>query len=232
MFRVDDQNPSPPNLGDVLRDAVRPTVEILLDLAAQLWWLWLIMAAVLLVQLISFVRQQRRLARSGIREIDLMDGPTFESYLATMFRRLGYDVEIVGSARGDYGGDLVIRKDGKGTVVQAKRYRDKKVGIKAVQEAHTARTMYDCADAMVVTNSGFSQQARKTARATGVRLWGRAELIAHLLTARNAPHPGDLARASCANCGVDVSEKVQAFCVANPGRFGGRVYCFRHQRAF
>lgn len=120
----------PPNLADPLKDAIRPTLEGLLDMAGQLWWLLAIFGAILLVRLLLFVRRQRRLARSGIREIDTMDGATFEQYLATMFRRLGYRVDVVGSRRGDYGGDLLIQADGKRTIVQAKRYRDKRVGIR------------------------------------------------------------------------------------------------------
>jgi len=248
---VDDDKANPPNLLDALRDAARPTLETILDLAGRLWWFWLIVSAVLLVQLLAFIRQQRRLARSGILEIDTMDGPTFEQYLATMFRRLGYRVEVVGSARGDYGGDLVIRTNGIRTIVQAKRYRGKKVGIKAVQEAHTARAMYDCAEAMVVTNSVFSQQAQKTARKTDVRLWDRDELIKNLLKTQDAeferlPDEVDVAftapnglpaaversQTNCAKCGVEVSARVQAFCLANTQRFGGLVYCFPHQRGF
>lgn len=246
---MDDESTPPANIGDALKDAVRPTIEGLLDLAAAVWWLLLIVGAVFLVRLLLFVRQQRRLARSGIREIDRMDGPTFERFLATMFKRDGYAVDLVGNARGDYGGDLVIRKNGVRTVVQAKCYRSKKVGIKAVQEAHTARAMYDCADAMVVTNHVFSEQAEKTARATGVRLWGRDELIKNLLRLQNAeplPDAVDVAPAAtniapadeersqtrCAKCGVEVSGKVHAFCIANAERFGGLVYCYRHQRSF
>jgi restriction system protein len=244
-----DENAAP-DLGDALRDAVGPTVENLVEFAMQLWWFWLLVGAVLLARLLLFVIRERRLARSGIRDIDAMDGPTFERYLATMFRRLGYDAEVVGSSRGDYGGDLMIRKNGQRTIVQAKRYRDKKVGIKAIQEAHTARAMYDCSDAMVVTNSVFSQQARKTAAATGVQLWGRDELVKHLLKAQDAeprsesievrrdaasapvsPTNGTSgARAMCDTCGVEVSEKVQAYCIANAERFGGRIYCYPHQR--
>ena len=249
IFDVTDENPPPPDAADSLRNAVRPTIDTLLDLATQLWWFWLVVGAILLFRLLAFIRHQRRLARSGIRDIDLMDGSTFEQYLATMFKRLGYRVELVGSARGDYGGDLVIRKDDIKTIVQAKRYQGKKVGIKAVQEAHTARAMYECAEAMVVTNSVFSQQAQKTARATGVRLWDRDELIKHLLKAQVEPRgdasdvepdAADISSAAkeersqtkCATCGAEVSDAVLAYCAANTERFDGRTYCYRHQRQF
>ena len=219
-------------------------------MAVQLWWLLAIIAAILLVRLLLFVRRQRRLARSGIREIDTMDGTTFEHYLASVFRRLGYRVEVVGSARGDYGGDLLIQKDGTRTIVQAKRYRGKRVGIKAVQEAHTARSMYDCVDAMVVTNSTFSAGVRRPLARPGFDSGIGEELVKHLLEAEDVPElaalpsapgatpppavaPAPVAdQAACAECGVVVSDKVHAFCLKNAKRFGGLVYCFPHQRRF
>ncbi|MGI4791054.1 MAG: restriction endonuclease [Janthinobacterium lividum] len=38
------------------------------------------------------------------------------------------------------------------------------------------------------------------------------------------------AAVSCATCGSAVSEKVQQYCAAHPARFGGRIYCFQHQK--
>jgi restriction system protein len=188
-----DDPAAPADAEDVLAQVASGVV----DLAGHLRWLWLVVAVVVVGRLLQEIYERRRLARSGIREIDVMDGPTFERYLVTMFRRLGYEVERVGSSRGDYGGDLVIRKNGTRTAVQAKRYGGKRVGIKAVQEAHAARAMYRCADAMVVTNTAFTQQAEALAHAADVELVGREELIKALLDARASVEPveADLAPA-------------------------------------
>jgi len=35
--------------------------------------------------------------------------------------------------------------------------------------------------------------------------------------------------ATCVTCGVIVSEKVRDYCVQHAARFGGRIYCFKHQ---
>jgi len=37
--------------------------------------------------------------------------------------------------------------------------------------------------------------------------------------------------AFCARCGEPVSVKVRDYCLAHPQRFGGLIYCFKHQRA-
>jgi restriction system protein len=142
------------------------------------WWFWLLVAAVGAVRVTLWIAEQRRIARSGIAEIDAMTGGQFEQRLAFLFRELGYRVEQT-RARGDYGADLVVARDGIKTVVQAKRWTTR-VGVKAVQEAVAAKPMYGCERAMVVTNSRFTAQARTLADANAVELWDRDELVGRL----------------------------------------------------
>ena len=201
-------------------------------------------------------QKKKRLAASGIADIDTMGGKAFEEYLEVLFGKLGYKVERTRYI-GDYGADLITQKDGVKTVIQAKRY-GKAVGIKAVQEAVAAKGMYGCTEAMVVTNSTFTPAAAELARANLVVLWDRDRLEEALLSvwgesramqqapqppipqsppapqllAPQLPRPISLASASptCATCGVRVSEKVQQYCVAHSERFSGAIYCFEHQR--
>jgi restriction system protein len=189
---ADDAAPPAP-----VEDVLAQVAGNVVDLVAHLRWLWLVVAVVALGRLVQTIYERRRLARSGILEIDALDGPTFERHLGTMFRRLGYEVERVGSSRGDDRDCLVIRKGGTRTVVQANRYGGKRVGMRAVQEANAARAMYRCAEAMVVTNTAFTQQAEALAQAADVELVGREELIRALLDARASVEPveADLAPA-------------------------------------
>ncbi len=120
----------------------------------------------------------RRLARSGIYEVDMMDGSEFERFLAVMFRRLGYGVQLVGG-QGDFGADLIVNRDGTKVVVQAKCW-SRTVGPGAVQEVLGARGYYRCQRALVVANQAFTPAAQSLARANDVELWGRTELIAKL----------------------------------------------------
>ena len=48
--------------------------------------------------------------RSGIYDVDKMEGRQFELYLGLLFKTLGYKTKVTRSA-GDYGADLVIEKD-------------------------------------------------------------------------------------------------------------------------
>lgn len=60
---------------------------------------------------------------------DQMTGIEFENYLGFIFQEKGYHVDTT-PASNDYGADLILKKNGITTVVQAKRYKDK-VGVKA-----------------------------------------------------------------------------------------------------
>ncbi|MFN2470578.1 MAG: restriction endonuclease [Gaiellaceae bacterium] len=201
-----------------------------------LWPLWVLVALVGAGKLGLHLYEMRRLSRSGIADVDRMDGETFEHFLTTLFRRLGYGVEHTGR-RGDFGADLVVTKNGRRVAVQAKRW-SKVVGVKAVQEAVAAKGMYRCTESLVVANRPFTRQARTLAQANDVTLWDREVLVAKLLVVGNEAAeaaPSDVALtlagiSRCASCGVEVSNKVRDYCLARRHRFSGRIYCFTHQR--
>lgn len=134
------------------------------------------------VLIIIAVNRAERLKRSGIAEIDKMEGVQFEKYLGYLFTTQGYKAKVT-QAAGDYGADLVLTKDGKRIVVQAKRY-SKNVGLKAVQEVQGAKAHYGASEAWVVTNRDYSTQAYNLAKSNGVRLINRDELVEMLLQLR------------------------------------------------
>lgn len=113
--------------------------------------------------------------KSRIHEIDVMQGIEFENLLKVHFEKLGYRVELT-PVSNDFGADLVLYKDSKITVVQAKRYKNK-VNNKAVQEVAGAIGKYKADKGMVVTNSFFTKNAVELARANNIELWNRNTLI-------------------------------------------------------
>lgn len=119
--------------------------------------------------------RELEILRSGIREIDQMEGYEFEVYLALLFRKAGYDVTQTPQT-GDFGADLILIQNGIRTVVQAKNYSGS-VGNKAVQEVAAARNHYGAGGAIVITNSYFTPAAIQLARSNGVQLWNRDVLI-------------------------------------------------------
>jgi restriction system protein len=201
------------------------------------WPVFVGFAALLGSALAAVVNQERRFARSGIATMHRMDGRAFERRLAQLFTRLGYRVEETPYS-GDCGADLIIGIGGKRIAVQAKRSRHP-IGVKAVQEVVAAKDFYRCTDSMVVTNRMYTAQARTLAQATGTELWDRPRLIVTLLaTGGTGETAGDTSPSLlagqpdlCRICGKVLSPKVLAFCLDHPERFGGRAYCFEHQRS-
>lgn len=117
----------------------------------------------------------QRLAAAELRRVDRMDGYAFEAYLGKLFATLGYS-SVVTQSSGDYGADLVLKRRGRVIAVQAKRY-SKPVGLKAVQEVHTAMSFYGASEGWVVANTGYTKQAQHLASHAGVRLINRADLL-------------------------------------------------------
>lgn len=199
----------------------------------SMWKLWLIFGAIAFIRAIPYFWERHQLAKSGILEIDKMDGKTFEKYLKVKFEQLGYQV-IRTKYVGDYGADLVTKKDGIKTVIQAKRYKGN-VGIKAVQEAVASKGFYDSEKAMVVTNSFFTKQAKELARKNQVELWDRNEFSHQLLNVQKTAMKITSIKAKdldkiCIICGKPVSDKVYQYCLDHPQLFKGKIYCFDHQR--
>ncbi|MST32703.1 DnaJ domain-containing protein [Acidimicrobiaceae bacterium USS-CC1] len=121
------------------------------------------------------VERAVEMGRAGIGQIDQMDGTTFEHYLEELLRTHGYKVKHLGRV-GDFGADLLVEREGRRSVVQAKRYASN-VGIDAVREAATARQHYGADGAIVITNSAFTRAATELARTNHVELWGRPRLL-------------------------------------------------------
>ncbi|MGM0711827.1 restriction endonuclease [Brevibacillus parabrevis] len=130
---------------------------------------------------------QERLRRSGIADIDKMDGRQFEHYLGLLFKSQGYRTTVTRAA-GDYGADLILEKNGQKVVVQAKRY-SKNVGIEAVQQIVGSLAHYGANTAWVVTNRDFTDAAYKLAASNAVKLINRQALIEMILRMNPAAKP-------------------------------------------
>lgn len=109
--------------------------------------------------------------KKDIQYVDSLQGLEFEDFLKDLFVSFGYSHEDLPYSN-DYGADLIIRKGFRRIVIQAKNYQGT-VGNKAVQEVISAKIYYKCDTAMVITNSFYTTNAIKTARASGVILIDR-----------------------------------------------------------
>lgn len=101
-----------------------------------------------------------------------MDGLEFEAYCADVLKANGfYDVRVT-QGSGDYGVDILAKKDSVTYAIQCKCYTSP-VGNKAVQEAYSGKTFYNCMVAAVLTNNYFTDAAIETAKRNAVVLWDR-----------------------------------------------------------
>lgn len=112
----------------------------------------------------------------GSFNIDTMEGHEFEHFCADLLQRNGFtDVEVT-KASGDFGIDILARKDGVSYAIQCKCYSDT-VGNHAVQEALSGAQYYHRMVAAVMTNNYFTSAAIETAQKTNVLLWDRDAVL-------------------------------------------------------
>ncbi len=122
-------------------------------------------------------RQRRRDLRyvmSDLATIDQMSGVEFEEFVATQLRTVGFSVTHTAST-GDYGVDLIAKKDGTRIAVQCKR-QAKAVGVAAVQQVVSGALHHGCDETVVVTNQVFTKAARQLAATHRCRLVGREQV--------------------------------------------------------
>ncbi|OBG35518.1 restriction endonuclease [Mycobacterium alsense] len=122
-------------------------------------------------------RQRRRDLRyvaSSLAAIDEMSGVEFEEFVAAQLRTVGFGVAPTAST-GDYGVDLIAKKDGISMAVQCKR-QARAVGVAAVQQVVAGALHHRCDRTVVVTNQSFTKAARQLATTHGCRLVGREQL--------------------------------------------------------
>lgn len=114
-----------------------------------------------------------------IKRIDEMDGYLFEEFIANIFKKRGYRDIKVTKKSGDNGVDIFMKDEKNHKIaVQCKRYKiTNTVGISAVQEIHTAKSLYRCSQAMIVTTSFLSKSAVDAAKTLKVIVIDRNLLI-------------------------------------------------------
>lgn len=114
----------------------------------------------------------------SMKQVDELSGVEFELFLAYLYERNGWLVELT-SATGDYGADLVVRKPGRVVIIQAKHYSGN-VGYDAVKEAFTAKAIYEANEAVVISTAEYTDQAKVAAKKLNIRLLGRYDVAALL----------------------------------------------------
>jgi restriction system protein len=96
------------------------------------------------------------------RTVDSLDGWEFEQWCGQWLMEHGFDNVEVTRGSGDYGADVLCKKDGVTYAVQCKHYTGK-VPYRAVEEVVTARQYYQRDKSMIITSSVLTPQAQEAA---------------------------------------------------------------------
>ncbi|GGD08965.1 hypothetical protein GCM10011342_17270 [Aquisalinus flavus] len=110
------------------------------------------------------------------REPATLSPTQYEIVCGRALKQNGWKVRLT-PASGDSGADVIAQKGPVRLAIQCKRYSGK-VGNKALQEVHAAKTLYRCTHACVVAPSGFTKQALYEANGLNIDLLHHAELVA------------------------------------------------------
>lgn len=165
-------------------------------LSEQPWWVSLLVAAVLfaVVQLVlpplaPFValpfiavagyvawKQLRGTSPVDVEErlaaLRAMPWENFGLAISEAYRRQGYTVEESGGGAFDFN----LRKNGRITLVQCRRWKVNQVGVKPVQELHEAMNQLDAFNGVCISAGEFSAGAREFAASKPITLLNHAAL--------------------------------------------------------
>ena len=123
-------------------------------------------------------RPQREAAKARRRKLRehwmSLSGDEFERELGTLYRQLGYRVESTPSS-GDQGVDLILRKNGKTTVVQCKSHQSP-VGPAIVRELFGSLVAFRADNAILACTGGFTRGVKQFVRGKPIDLISASDL--------------------------------------------------------
>ena len=138
----------------------------------------IVLAVSLVVTLLSVILLRRR----RLSQIELkphqwanMSGARFEDQMVIWLKNQDY-APVVKTEYYDQGIDILATKATVSYGIQVKR-SSRRVGVAAVRAAVAGLNSYGCDQAMVLTNSTFTNQARSLARANNCLLIDGSELL-------------------------------------------------------
>jgi restriction system protein len=165
---------------------------------------------------LSFRKRRLLDKQRGIETIRELSWKRFEELIGEAFRRQGYSVVENIGAGADGGIDLRLRRDGNLYLVQCKRWRDYKVGVRVVREMLGLVTAHGAQGAIIVTTGLFTQEARTFAASVPVDLVEGQALVEMIGSVQRRPPPSvhDLAQSGlepagetpmrCPSCGSEL----------------------------
>lgn len=100
----------------------------------------------------------------------------FEWQVAEVYRQRGYQVEENGGGGADGGVDLRLRRNGRTSLVQCKRWKTYKVGVQPVRELYGVMAAEYAAEAIFITSGIYTEEALRFAEGKPLELIDGAQL--------------------------------------------------------
>lgn len=138
------------------------------------------------------LRQQRAAFLQQHLDIDWLNKLSwqdFERQVAEVYRQRGYQVQEVGGGGADGGVDLRLQRDGTTAIVQCKRWKTYKVGVKPVRELFGVMTAEKADRAMFITSGVYTDEALRFAKGKPLELVDGAQLAEMLRRFQSSLRP-------------------------------------------
>lgn len=100
----------------------------------------------------------------------------FEEFIAELFEKMGYKARRTPGS-GDYGADVIAKKDNEIILIQTKRYKEgNNVTPEDVQRTLGAMHKYHAKKSVLITTSSFTVRAKTLERDAPIELWDKKNL--------------------------------------------------------
>lgn len=153
---------------------------------------WIALILCWIGALASFIGSRRRRhlleRQTGLDSLRAMSWREFEMLTGEAFRRQGYTIEETGLGGADGGIDLVLRKDGKTTLVQCKQWKTQRVDVKIVREMFGLLAHHGAAAVKIVAVGDYTADAQRFAHGKPIELIHGEALLA-MVRAVQSPMP-------------------------------------------
>ncbi|WP_026143331.1 restriction endonuclease [Xanthomonas sp. SHU 308] len=150
---------------------------------------WILLLLCWLAALASFLkaRHRRRLldTRTTLESLAAGGWRQFELLVGEAFRRQGYAVEETGLGGADGGIDLILRKDGRRTLVQCKQWKRQQVGVSVVREMYGLLAHHQADAVEIVCVGSYTNDAERFVRGKPIELISGECLLEVLQVAEN-----------------------------------------------
>ncbi|MCD7098437.1 restriction endonuclease [Stenotrophomonas sp. MMGLT7] len=157
---------------------------------------WLVLVICWMAAFFSYLgkRHRRQLleTRTTLESLSAGGWRQFELLVGEAFRCQGYIVEETGLGGADGGIDLILRKDGRRTLVQCKQWKRQQVGVSVVREMAGLLAHHQADAVKIVCIGRYTHDAERFAQGKPIELIGGEQLLTMIRVVQRGPVPASL----------------------------------------